>query len=271
MNVLDDWVHAGRDRLTWLDTDRYVRSVFAGACEHWYDDPGTMVAATAQAQQLLHSDVLGVDLAGPFSGRLVLGSGAAMVTAVLESEEPRRDLLTTVDAMLHRFGDTVAIVLECPSPRRLLGEGDTGFDALDDVATALLEVIRTVADRGVHGLQITCDTPGGPDEDELDSWSSLLAAARHYRWVTAIRLNGVTEPKQLDVTVPGDLLLFPHLEAEMVPDDRRHGGGLPGSAWTDVGDPAAIAAAKRQFRFGEIPPDAAPETVLARITTLQAP
>jgi hypothetical protein len=255
-----------------LDSDRYVWSVFAGASDHWYDDPGTMVGATAQAQQLLQSDVLGVDLLGPFSRRLVLGSGAAMVAAVLESAGPRRDLLATVDAMLHRFGDAVDIVLECPSPRRLLGAVDTGgLDALDDVATALLDVIRAVAERPLHGLQITSDTPGGPDTDELDSWTSLLAAARHYRWITAIRLNGVTDPTQLDAGLPGDLLLLPHLEAEMLPDDRRHGGGLPAAAWTEVGEPTTIAAAKRQFRFGEISRDAAPETVLARITTLQWP
>jgi hypothetical protein len=145
-----------------------------------------------------------------------------------------------------------------------------GFDDLDDVATALLAVIRTVADRGVHGLQITCDTPGGPDADELDSWASLLAAARHYRWITAIRLNGVHEPTQLVAGLPGDLLLLPHLEADMVADDRRHGAGLPGHMWTESDASAVDAAAKRQFRFGEIPPDAPPETVLARIATLQS-
>ena len=146
-----------------------------------------------------------------------------------------------------------------------------GFDALDDVATALLEIVRVVADRSVHGLQITCDTKGGPDEDELDSWSSLLAAARHYRWVTAIRLNGVTDLDQLDAGLPGDLLLLPQLESAMLPDDRRHGGGLPPSAWVDAGEAARIveAAGRRRFRFGEIPHDASPETVLARVTSLR--
>jgi hypothetical protein len=122
----------------------------------------------------------------------------------------------------------------------------------------------------VHGVQITCDTTGGPDEDELDSWSSVLAAARHYRWVSAIRLNGVSDLKQLDTALPGDLLLLPRLEAEVLPDDRRHGGGLPSAAWTDSGEAVRLvdAAATRGFRFGEIPPDAAPETVLARITAL---
>jgi hypothetical protein len=122
----------------------------------------------------------------------------------------------------------------------------------------------------VQGLQITCDTKGGPDEDELDSWLSVLAAAGHYRWVTAIRLNGVTDPDQPVATLPGDLLLLPQLEAEELPDDRRHGGGLPSCAWTDSSEAVRVvgAAAKRRFRFGEIPHDASPETVLARITAL---
>ena len=144
------------------------------------------------------------------------------------------------------------------------------FDALDDVATGLLKVVRRLADRPVHGLQLTCDTKGGPDEDELDSWSSLLAAAKHYHWVTAIRLDGVSSPDQIDRTLPGDLLLLPQLEAELLPDDRRHGGGLPPSAWVDSSDAAQVAEAggTRRFRFGEIPRDASPEIVLDRIRAL---
>ncbi|MBA2558636.1 MAG: hypothetical protein H0V07_01885 [Propionibacteriales bacterium] len=271
MNALKDWVHARRDRLTWLDCDRYVWSVFAGAPERWHSDPGTMSSATAQAHKLLQSDVLAVDLLGPFSRHLVVGSAASVICEVLEQEEPRLNLAATVDAMVHQFAGQADIVLGCPSPRRLLGEGvEVDFDALDDVATALLDVVRTLADRPVHGLQITCDTEPGPDEDELDSWSSLLAAAQHYHWVTAIRLNGVTEPHQLDAVLAGDLLLLPQLEAEMVPDDRRHGGGLPPSAWADSSEAVRIvdAAGKRSFRFGEIPQDASPEVVLDRIKAL---
>src|SRR4051812_22782237 len=123
MNAPGNWGHARRDRLTWLGSDRYVWSVFAGACEHWYDDPGTMIGATAQAQKVLRSAVLGGDLLRPFSRRLAIGSDAATITAVFGSEEPRRDLTATVDAMLHQFGNSVDVVLACPSPRSLLGEG----------------------------------------------------------------------------------------------------------------------------------------------------
>jgi hypothetical protein len=271
MSALNDWVAARRDRLTWLDCDRYVWSVFAGAPERWHDDPGTMIGATAQAQKLLQSDVLAVDLLGSFSRHLVIGSSAAEICAALEEEQPRRDLITAADAMLHQFAGHVDVVLDCPSPRKLLGEGqDVGFDALDDVATALLQVVRAVADRPLQGLRISCDTKGGPDEDELDSWSSLVAAARHYHWVTVIRLDGVTDADQLDATWPGDLLLLGNLEADMVPDDRRLGAGLPPAAWTETNQAVLIteAAGKRGFRFGEIPHDAAPETVLDRIKAL---
>jgi hypothetical protein len=264
MNALLDWVNARRDRLTWLDSERYVRSVFAGSCEHWHHDPGTMIAAVAQAQTILRSDVLCVDLGGPFAR--YLGPDGDVVAA-LEREEPRRDLAATVDALLHRFGDDVAIVLDCPSPRRWLGSA-APWDALDDVATALLAVMRSVADRPLHGLQITCDTEAGPDPDELDSWTSLLAAARHYGWVTAIRLNHVGNTDEIPDGLPADLLLLP--ESVTLPDDRRLGGGLPPMAWTEAEEAVRLvkAAAGRGFRFGEIPHDAAPETVLARVTTL---
>jgi hypothetical protein len=271
MNALDDWVNARRDTLTWLDCDRYVWSVFAGAPERWYDDPATLAAATAQAQRLLRSDVHGVDIVGPFSRHLAASGDAAAICAVLRLDEPRRLLAETVDALLHQLDDRVDIVLNCPSPRRLLAAGPgAGFDELDDVAAGLLEVIRTLADRPIRGLQITCDPALAPDEDECDSWASLLAAAEHYRWVTAIRLDGVTDPGRLDGELPGQLLLCPRASADVIPDDRRHGGGLAPCVWTDSSeaDQLADAAGKRGFRFGEIPFDASPEIVLARLTTL---
>src|SRR5207245_8084415 len=136
--------------LTWLDCDRYVWSVFAGAPERWYDDPATLAAATAQAQTLLRSDVHGVDVLGPFSRHLVSGGDAAAICAVLELDEPRRLLADTLDALLHQFDDRVDTVLGCRSPRGLLAAGaEAGFDELDDVAAGLVEVIRSVADRPI--------------------------------------------------------------------------------------------------------------------------
>ncbi|SBW28257.1 hypothetical protein FDG2_5608 [Candidatus Protofrankia californiensis] len=128
-------------------------------------------------------------------------------------------------------------MLGCPSPRRLLGSGaGVGFGALDDVAVG------------------------------------LLAAAGHYGWVTAVRLDGVSGSDRFDAGLSGDLVLLPHTTADVLPDDRRHGGGLPPEVWTDTGEAARLAdaAAKRGFRFGEIPYDASPETVLTRINTLTA-
>ncbi|MCK9929588.1 hypothetical protein MXD62_20800 [Frankia sp. Mgl5] len=270
---MDDWIRARRDTLTWLDCDRYVWSVFAGAPGRWYDEPATLVAATAQAHPLLRSDVYAVSVLGPFSRHLVSGSEASALCEALELSAPRRVVADTLDALLHQFGSRVDIVLDCPSPRSFLTSGvAVDLDALDDVAASLLEVIRTVADRPIRGLQITCNTAFGPDDDEADAWSSLLAAAAHYGWVTAIRLNDVTDPDQLDGTLPGDLLLLPQTAADVLPDDRRHGGGLPPAVWTDTDEAArrADVAAKRGLRFGEIPADAPPETVLTRINALSA-
>ncbi|HVE24562.1 MAG TPA: hypothetical protein VNC22_04130 [Sporichthya sp.] len=271
MNALKDWLETRRTRLTWLDCDRYVWSVFAGAPERWYSDPGTMIGAIAQAHKLLRSDVLTVDLQGAFSRHLSSAGTAAEIVDALEGEEPRRDLSSAVDALAHQFAGSVDLVLDCPSPRRLFPPGaDADLDDLDDVASALLDVVRSLADRPLAGLQITCDTAPGPDEDEADSWSSLLSAARHYGWVTVIRLNALTDPEQLDPGWPGDLVLLPRLDAEAVPDDVRHGAGLPPEAWADSPDAVRTvdAAAKRGFRFGEIPGDASPEIVLDRIRAL---
>ncbi|WP_281690616.1 hypothetical protein [Pseudonocardia thermophila] len=273
MSRLADWVQGVRDTLTWLDADRYVRAVFAGGTERWYDDPATLASATVQAQSVLRSDVLPVKVLGPFAGLLAgAGDDAAAVCAALGAAEPRAVLTDTLDALAHQLGAEVDLVLDCPSPRRLVGGADVGFDALDDIASALLEVIRAVADRPVRALVFSCDTASGPDDEETDSWSSALAAASHYGWLRAVRLDAVTAAEQVNADVSADLLLFPNAAPDALPDDRTLGGGLVPAAWADSteADLLTEAAAERGFRFGEIPQEAAPETVLRRIAVLAA-
>lgn len=272
MNVLREWVSGQRDSLTWLDSDRYSWAVFAGKPERWYDDPAGLVAATSQANRLVCSDIHGVKLVGPFSRHLSSASDAASVCDALQELEPRALLSDTLDAQFHQLGTRLDLVVECPSPRLLQPDGITfDFDDLDDVAAALLQVTRTIADQPVRGLQIICGTPGGPDEDEVESWSVLVAAARHYGWVTAVRLDGVADFDQVDPSIDCDLVLLPQLDPGGVPDDRRYGGGLPSSAWADSprAHDAVADAARRQFRFGEIPSEASPEVVLGHLACLQ--
>lgn len=272
MNVLNDWIHARRQTLTWLDCDRYMWSVFAGAPERWYEEPAVLVATAAQALPLLGSDVHAISVLGSFSRLLVPGQTPDEACSVLAEPEPRRVLAETVDALLHKLGDRIAVVLDCPSPRKLLGAApDLSFDDLDDAAAALVDVIRSVADRPIAGFQITCDTTDGPDVDELDAWSSMLAAAEHYGWASVLRLDGVTKVTPQIDGLPAKLLLFPRVPAAQLEDDQRHGGGLTPAVWADSDDAAALmdGAAERRFRFGEIPFDASPETVLARVAALR--
>lgn len=285
-------MHATRSTLTWLDADRYAWSVFAGAPAHWYDDPARLARAVAQAQEVLRSDVIGVRLLGPFTGGPIVAGGSipqgasagavvpadpaeviAQVCGALAGEHQRAVLSETVDALSHHVGAKADLVLMCESPRQLLmsaGAGNPDFDALDVVAAALVDVIRHIADRPLRGLVLSCDAADGPGHDEVDAWSSLLAAARHYGWVTAVRLDTMADPAQLPVALPGDLVLLPAVLPGDVPAGRRYGGGMPAVAWTDSADAARMcqAAARRKFRFGEIPCDAAPETVLKRLAAL---
>ena len=60
-----------------------------------------------------------------------------------------------------------------------------------------------LGDGRVSGVSITCCTAGGPDEDEDDAWSRLLAAAGHYGWIAALRLDTPAPGRP-----SGGLLLF---------------------------------------------------------------
>jgi hypothetical protein len=62
-----------------------------------------------------------------------------------------------------------------------------------------------LGDGPVSGLRITCCTAGGPDEDEANAWLSLLAAAAHYGWIAALRLD-TPAPGQPRTDPPGGLL-----------------------------------------------------------------
>lgn len=268
VGAIADWVAGRSAGLTWLDSDRYVWSVFAGRPERWHSEPGLLAGANSKALPMLRSDVQEVSLAGPFGSRLTLATGADEVTEVLASEEGRRLLAETVDALDYAVGAKADLALVCPSPGRLLGGGaEADFYAMDDVAAAMLEVIRGLAGRRLAAIVIAASDPG---EEELESWSTMIQATAHYGWVSAARLEGAVSSAGLAEQVQTDLVLLPAAPPGALGQGRRYGGGLVREFWGSGPAAEALAeeACSRAFLCGEVPVEEEPEAVLRRLDQL---
>ena len=134
--------------------------------------------------------------AGPASA----ASGVSLSSALERlsgQDEPRRFLADALDALFHRLEGKSELVLELPSPSRLLrqrgAEAPLDFGDMDDVATALTTVLRDMSTRRFAALVIASDEPQGLSEDEWDACGPLVKAARYYGWGVALRLDGVDE------------------------------------------------------------------------------
>ena len=268
VGAISDWVAGRSASLTWLEADRYVWSFFAGRPENWHSDPAGVAAATSKAQAMLRSDVLEVSLTGPFAAGLAAAAGVEAVTEALASEQGRRVLAETVDALDYALGASTDLALVCPSPRRLLGGvEEVDFYAMDDVATALLEVARSVAGHRLAALVIVASPPS---EDERESWSTMIQAAAHYGWASVARLEGVASAAGPAQLVDTDLVLLPDASPAGLGEERRYGGGLVREFWENSAeaDLVAVDALARPFRFGQVPIQVEPEAVLRRLDQL---
>ncbi|MDA8209476.1 MAG: hypothetical protein M0Z92_10820 [Actinomycetota bacterium] len=268
MGAIAEWVAGRSAGLTWLEADRYVWNFFAGRPVNWHSDPGALAGATAKAQAMLRSDVQEVLITGPFEPGLASAAGADAVAEALGSEAGRRMLAETVDALDYALGGRTDLALVCPSPPRLLSGAEAAdFYAMDDVAAALLEVARSVAGRRLAALVIEASPPG---EDEMESWATMIQAAAHYGWASAVRLQGVESAGGLAQQVGADLLLLPDAPPAALGEGRRCGGGLVREFWEPgaAGDLLAAQALALPFRFGEVPAEVEPEALLRRLDQL---
>ncbi|MGE0483094.1 MAG: hypothetical protein AB7Q81_03050 [Gammaproteobacteria bacterium] len=269
-SVLKRFVDDGSDTLLWLEFEDYARQVFAGGGGDWYGDAARYAGTLIQAQGALKSDVLTVDVVGPF-----LGATSTEASAVVEAlgAAAANDFVDQVlNALVHRFGGQLDIVLGVRAPADLLGGAGASFDDLDDVTTALTALVRRHADKPLAGLLLSrCGTPQ-LNADEVDAYEPLFGAARHYQWATALSFvdceDGVFDAGGLDA----DLVLLPATSLAALGDtaaESRLGGGLNAAFWRGETPLDATAAAGRLL-YGTIPADAQPETVLSVLRALRA-
>jgi len=257
-SALGRWLDGGGGELRWVEFDAYAHRVFGGDSPDWYRDAPRHAGAFLQAQGVIRSQCLSLDLTGPCRERCT--EDAATVQECLADADGLAFLDQFLGAVVHRHGGQIDLVLELAVPADLLAAGEAAdFDQQDDVATALAALVRRYADRPVAALLLRKTCGGVPTADECDAWEPLLGAARHYGWRTALALPVLGATPAAAPALDLDVLLLPAVAASSLPPavgTLRVGGGLDVRCWSGAGPDA-----RGGLLYGSIPADASPETV----------
>lgn len=275
--ILRSWKAGTAPQLLWIDFDAYAHVVFSSGSPEWLRDPVRRAGALEQAQRVVNSQVLTIDMTAPcLAAAQGAGGDAAAIVDLLGAEAPQAYLSTLLDAVGHRLAQRMDVVLATPSPRDLLiaagapADAEPSFNDLDDIGMALGDLARGLSSKAVHGLLLNVSEPARFGEDEAEAVGSLLAAVRHFGWGTAVATPSADWPPEdafLDA-VDADLFLFPQgpVEDIVARADRKVGGGLGDPFWSGAAE--VPANAKGVALFGTIPQAVQPEQVLARLSTL---
>ncbi len=272
--ILRSYLEGTRERVLWLEFDRYAHRVFANSASDWLTQATRCANTLIQARKAIKTDVLTIDIAAAgLAGTIVGENPVARCRHALTEASAQRYTAECIDAVLHKLGDEVDLVLRVPTPRDFLqacgGDEEPDFDALDDVSTAISGALRGFSDKAIAGLLLTRTTDVPLSADEIDAYAPIFNTAHHYGWVTCMAVSSALLEKP--ATVDGvDLLLCSELPALQVRElrgtGRGLGGGLPVAAWSVVGVlPKPVVS---DLLFGTIPPEANPETVLANCAAL---
>lgn len=281
---LRGWLDATSARLAWLELDAYAFSVFAQGREAARDDPARWAGAVADAQRMARSAAVSVDLLAPhlrevehspeLAARLRDAAPLDALREALALEDVRRRVDETVAALEHRLGGDADLILRLPAPadalRRLGATQDDVYpDDADDAGALLAERIRGLSTRAVDGIVLEIAAPAERRRDELEAADPLLASARHYRWVSALRLER-WEPEEGELRHSADLLLLPGAGCDELIDawwrGAPVGGGLPPAFWS--GDEPLDPLPERTLLYGDVPHDVPPERVVERIEAI---
>ena len=267
--LLKTWLAQRDSTLRWIDFEAYARRVFANDPSDWYRDPVRYAATLIQAQGVVATHCLSIDVTAPFMATHE-GDGKAL-SAQFASAAPLQFVSDVLNALAHRFERRLDLVLKFTAPWDLLGRGDDArFDAMDELGTALAACMRRFADRPIAALLLETARSEALSADEIDAYEPLISAARHYGWVTAMALPADRDGAIRSVALDLDVLLWPQCAAESLTLDGAKpasGGGLNEAVWSGL---ASVPQPKPALLYGAIPASATPETVVSIARALQA-
>jgi hypothetical protein len=268
-SLLKTWLAQPDSMLRWIEFEAYARHVFANDPPDWYRDPVRYAATLIQAQGVIGSHCLGVDITAPFMA--THDGDASALAGLFASAAPFEFVSEALNALTHRFAGRVDLVIKLQAPWDLLGGGaELSFDAMDDVGTALAACLRRLSDRPIAALLLETARTEALSDDEIDAYEPLISVARHYGWTTAMSLVADRDGGVTTVGLDLDVLLWPQRALQSVTNaDAKPltGGGLVADVWAGkLPVPNAAAA----LLYGVIPADATPETILSITRALQA-
>lgn len=274
--IFADWNSEARRRIVWVDFERYAYRVFAGSPSDWYSNPVRFTAAVIQAHRVIPSDVVTIDGMAPFLACLPCDiDGTSDATAVqcllevMKSPAPLAFIAEVVDALTHHLGDEVDFALKLQSPQDLLRSAGAlsaaaDFDALDEIGTALVGLVRQLSSKAFVCLQICSNGLEGMSIDEEEACDPIFRSAAYYGWEACATYSAVSTG--VSVTSAVDLVLLPELPEATVRamGGRKFGGGLDAAFWSGRGEiPQQLS-----LLHGVIPEFARPETVVERMRAL---
>tara|TARA_R110001592_G_scaffold363371_1_gene685438 strand:+ start:38771 stop:39610 length:840 start_codon:yes stop_codon:yes gene_type:complete len=267
------WLEGNSRQLVWLAFEDYARTVFGNNHAAWYTEPMRHVAGLVDANKVLGSQVVGFDFGAVFAAHAGLAAdseGAQRISALLDDASVSTFCAKAIAAMTHQVDATCDVVLQLPSPSRLLlilGEdpSNINFDMLDDAASALAELLRDYAGAPVAGLVLAFIDNGIDPGDEAEACEVLQGVAAHYDWFFSLRME-TTDLAEGLADLTARLHLFPTIEAEK-PDDAgtRIGGGLNRHFWVD----GVLPASSGCCLYGDVPIDLAPKLIAERAASLR--
>lgn len=254
--------YSPRLRALVLDSQAYAQAVLRQGREVPWSSPQEVANHYGQAQSLLHSDAVVLDLRSPMQAYLdehpaiVDAMGArSRIGYALRTMLSNEDLAERLLELVSVIGQTVGtpVLVQLPSPRvwlawahELAGVGDIAEitpEDIDDYTPYIANWIQGLPAEAVSGVILDERWPqaNGPARVDPGVYTPIANVAGHQRWALLIR-----DAEQLY-----------HLDGE-------HADVVPASLWHE--DAVDLPAVGGAFWFAEIPASAVPETVLARLT-----
>ena len=265
--ILKAWLSGTRAGVLWLEYDDYAGRVFAGAPADWLGQAVRFANTLGQARKVVRTHVLTVDLTASGLARAAAeGAPAERATQALADAAARAFGAEVVDALAHKFAGDTDLVLKVASPRDLLrrcgATEEPSFDELDDLATALAGIVRSLADKPIAGLLVARTSAAPWTADEADAYEPLFSAAHHYGWVTAMAVDATLLAEDFAGV---DILLCAEADLAAAKGSRRLGGGLSSAYWSGT---SAAALPPGALAYGVIPVDGEPEHIVERCAQL---